>query len=98
MCSTRVPSGCGVRSTGCERREAGLDLGPMEDLSRYRLEVELRDGTPAVVRAIRPEDKDALRWGFGHLSPHAIYHRFFQAKRELTDTDLQYLTEVDFVT
>ncbi len=74
-----------------------LDSRPMEDVSRYRLEVELRDGTPAVVRAIRPEDKNALQWGFDHLSQHAIYHRFFQAKRELSETELRYLTEVDFV-
>ena len=69
----------------------------MTDVSRYRVEVLLRSGTPAVVRAIRPDDKEALRWGFNHLSPEAIYHRFFQAKRGLTDADLHYLTEIDFV-
>lgn len=67
------------------------------DASGYRVEVTLRDGTPAIVRAIRAADKEALLWGFGHLSPQAVYHRFFQAKRELTEADLRYLTEVDFV-
>jgi RimJ/RimL family protein N-acetyltransferase len=63
----------------------------------YRAEVVLRDGTPGVVRAIRPDDKEALLWGFSQLSPHTIYHRFFQTKSELTEADLRYLTEIDFV-
>ncbi|MEO8138097.1 MAG: GNAT family N-acetyltransferase [Gemmatimonadota bacterium] len=62
----------------------------------YRADVALRDGTPATIRAIRPDDKQSLRWGFEQLSAQTIYHRFFQSKRELTDADLRYLTEVDF--
>lgn len=69
----------------------------MLEADHYRVEVQLRDGTSAVVRAIQPDDKDGLRWGFDHLSEAAVYHRFFQAKRELTAADLRYLTEVDFV-
>lgn len=65
--------------------------------SEYRADVVLRDGTPGVIRAIRPEDKQALLWGFTQLSAHTIYHRFFQTKRELTEADLRYLTELDFV-
>ena len=62
----------------------------------YRAAVTLRDGTPGTIRAIRPEDKERLRWGFEQLSAQTIYHRFFQTKRELTETDLRYLTEIDF--
>jgi GNAT superfamily N-acetyltransferase len=68
------------------------------DASAYRADVVLRDGTPGVIRAIRPDDKESLLWGFSQLSADAIYHRFFQTKRELTDADLRYLTELDFVT
>jgi RimJ/RimL family protein N-acetyltransferase len=67
------------------------------DARDYRADVVLRDGTPGVVRAIRPEDKQALLWGFNQLSADTIYHRFFQTKRELTEADLRYLTELDFV-
>ncbi len=67
------------------------------ELRAYRADVVLRDGTPGVIRAIRPDDKDAIVWGFNQLSADAIYHRFFQTKRELTDADLHYLTELDFV-
>jgi GNAT superfamily N-acetyltransferase len=56
----------------------------------------LRDGTPVVVRAIRPEDREALREGILHLSAETIYHRFLRAKRELTETELRYFTQLDF--
>lgn len=63
----------------------------------YRAEAALPDGTPAVIRAIRPEDRTALREGFKHLSERTIYHRFLGAKRDLTDAELQYFTELDFL-
>jgi len=66
------------------------------DIRSYEAQVRLRDGTPGRIRAIRPSDKDGLRWGFSQLSAEAIYHRFFQSKRELSDPELAYLTEVDF--
>jgi GNAT superfamily N-acetyltransferase len=37
-----------------------------------------------------------MQAGFGRLSEETIYHRFFQAKRQLTETELRYLTELDF--
>lgn len=67
------------------------------DLSHYRAAGALRDGTPIIIRAIRPEDDEALREGFGLLSDQTIYHRFFQAKRDLAEHELRYLTQLDFV-
>lgn len=64
--------------------------------SNYVAAGMLRDGTPVRIRAIHPDDKEALRWGFTQLSPDAIYHRFFQTKRGLTEEELAYLTELDF--
>jgi len=66
------------------------------NLAQYRADGTLRDGTPVVVRAIRPDDRGDLREGFLHLSDRTIYHRFLSAKRDLTDTELRYLTELDF--
>ncbi len=68
----------------------------MSELRDYSARVRLRDGTAVRLRAVRPEDKASFRTGFSQLSPQAIYHRFFQAKRALTDAELAYLTEVDF--
>ena len=66
------------------------------NLAQYRADGTLRDGTPVVIRAIRPDDRGDLREGFLHLSDRTIYHRFLSAKRDLTDTELRYLTELDF--
>lgn len=45
---------------------------------------------------MRPEDRAAIQAAFGQLSEQTVYHRFFQAKRQLTDTELRYLTELDY--
>jgi GNAT superfamily N-acetyltransferase len=61
----------------------------------YREVATLRDGTPVVLRLVRPEDKDLLARGFARLSPTSRYLRFFSPKASLTDDELRYLTEVD---
>jgi GNAT superfamily N-acetyltransferase len=66
------------------------------DFSTYDAPGALRDGTPIRIRAIRPEDGEALREGFAHLSERTVYHRFFQSKRELTEREVEYLTHLDF--
>jgi RimJ/RimL family protein N-acetyltransferase len=64
--------------------------------SSYVATGALRDGTPVRIRAIQPDDREALRWGFTQLSSATVYHRFFQSKRGLSDDELTYLTELDF--
>ena len=61
----------------------------------YRELVSLRDGTRAVLRLVRPDDKALLRAGFEHLSPRSRYYRFFTPKPRLSDDEVRYLTEVD---
>ena len=55
----------------------------------------LQDGSRALVRTIRPEDKALLREGFDRLSPESRYRRFLGAKSRLSEQELRYLTEVD---
>jgi RimJ/RimL family protein N-acetyltransferase len=74
------------------RSTTGTEL----DARSYSEQDRLLDGRPVLVRAIRPEDKPFLREGFRRLSPESVYHRFFQAKKDLTEAELRYLTEVDF--
>jgi RimJ/RimL family protein N-acetyltransferase len=50
-----------------------------------------------LLRRIRPEDKDALVAGLGHLSERSVYQRFLAPKPRLSSSELRYLTEVDFV-
>ena len=72
-------------------------IGTELDARNYSERGRLLDGRPVLVRAIRPEDKPTLRQGFQRLSPQSVYHRFFQAKKELSEAELRYLTELDFV-
>lgn len=55
----------------------------------------LRDGTPVLVRQIRPSDRERLSEGLRRLSPGSRYLRFHAEINELTDEQLDYLTRVD---
>lgn len=61
----------------------------------YREEAELSDGTPVLLRLVRPEDRDRLRAGFGQLSPESRYLRFMGRKAALSDAELTSLTTLD---
>jgi GNAT superfamily N-acetyltransferase len=61
----------------------------------YTEHAELRDGTPVLLRLLRPTDKELLRAGFEQLSPESRYARFFTPKSSLSDDELHYLTQVD---
>jgi acetyl coenzyme A synthetase (ADP forming)-like protein len=63
----------------------------------YAEPVVLRDGASLLVRALRPSDKSALLDLFRRLSPESIRHRAFTTKTSLTEQELAYLTEIDFV-
>lgn len=62
----------------------------------YHAEARLRDDTPVVLRAIRPDDKERLRDHFAGLSEASVLQRFFGPKPRLTEDDLRYFTELDF--
>jgi GNAT superfamily N-acetyltransferase len=55
----------------------------------------LTDGTPIVLRHIRPSDAPELRRAFRSLSPESRYRRFFHGMTDLTDASLRHLTDVD---
>jgi GNAT superfamily N-acetyltransferase len=57
--------------------------------------VPLRDGTVALLRPIEPGDRERLRRGLRELSPRSRYLRFHARVRELTEEQLDYLTDVD---
>jgi GNAT superfamily N-acetyltransferase len=61
------------------------------------VELELRDGTPVLIRPIVPEDKERLRRGFRRLSAQSKLRRFGAPVRDLTAAQLRYLTEIDYV-
>jgi GNAT superfamily N-acetyltransferase len=60
------------------------------------LHIQLRDGTRARIRPIRPDDKARLQSGVMRLSPHSRYLRFNAPVDRLTADQLRYLTEIDY--
>ncbi|MBS1992428.1 MAG: GNAT family N-acetyltransferase [Cyanobacteria bacterium SZAS LIN-3] len=57
----------------------------------------LKNGRTVFVRAITPADRDLLREGMHHLSKQSLYNRFFTYKDDLSEKELDYFTNVDFV-
>jgi len=66
------------------------------NVRHYSQEFFLRDGSPVLIRAIRPDDKQRLLDGIHHLSNKSVYYRFLRNKHELSEKELRYFTEVDF--
>ena len=75
----------------------------MSNLSRpeaYPFEWEttavLSDGSVASIRPIRPDDRDQLAAFHERQSQESIYFRYFRFRPELSDTELEYFTNVDY--
>lgn len=62
----------------------------------YEAADRLKDGTPVVVRAIRPDDATGVLAAFKGLDPQSVYTRYFTYKKGLTDAELRQITDVDF--
>ena len=57
--------------------------------------VHLRDGTPILIRPIRPDDKHFLSEGLRSMSDLNVQRRFLGPKTKFSRSELRYLTEVD---
>ena len=62
----------------------------------YYAQETLKDGTLVTVRAIRKDDKRRILDAFRALDREAVYRRFFSPKEDLTDAELEQVTDVDF--
>jgi RimJ/RimL family protein N-acetyltransferase len=60
--------------------------------------VTLRDGTPVMIRPIRPDDARRLQELFARLSPESISFRFLGHPKELPDEQAEQLANVDYRT
>jgi RimJ/RimL family protein N-acetyltransferase len=67
-----------------------------DDMRHYRVIEHLRNGTEVTIRAIRSGDKGLLLTAFKELEEGTIYSRFFALKKEITEAELKWATEVDF--
>lgn len=58
-------------------------------------QVRLLDGRDAVLRPIRPEDRDAFLGFHAALSEESRYLRYFTARRKLPEHEIRHFTQVD---
>jgi RimJ/RimL family protein N-acetyltransferase len=59
------------------------------------MERMLKDGSRAIIRPIRPDDKEELEAGLHRLSDESVHKRFLGPKPRFSRAELRYLTEVD---
>ena len=69
----------------------------MIDARNYSAQETLKNGLQVTIRAIRPEDRDALIAAIKELEERTVYLRFFGPKNEFSQRELAEATDVDFV-
>jgi Acetyltransferases, including N-acetylases of ribosomal proteins len=87
------------------RLSAGIQNRPLERTmqqvkpiaNNYHCLDHLRDGRTIAIRSIHPEDKEFLQEEMKHLSAQSRYYRFLTPKKQLSDEELIYFSEVDFI-
>jgi GNAT superfamily N-acetyltransferase len=69
----------------------------MPELAKYSKIEALHDGRRVTIRALRPEDKDALLAAVGRIGTDSLYRRFFAVKRQFSEKETEFFVNVDFV-
>ncbi|NND83573.1 MAG: GNAT family N-acetyltransferase [Acidimicrobiia bacterium] len=62
----------------------------------HAVELDLADGTRLRIRPITPDDRDLIVEGMADLSDRSRFLRFHTLMRELSDAQLEYLTDLDY--
>lgn len=58
-------------------------------------QVELRDGTPVLLRLLRPDDTERVKDFFYRLSPESVFYRLLEYRTYITDDEARRLCAVD---
>ena len=74
-----------------------LESQTAEFVERHSRAVTLTDGTTIEVRPIAPGDRSLLLEGLERLSQESRWFRFHRPVSRLTDRELRYLTEIDYL-
>jgi GNAT superfamily N-acetyltransferase len=67
------------------------------DAATYSAADTARDGRALTIRALQPDDRDALLAAVGRMSAEALYLRFFAPRRGFSDAEVDRYVNVDFV-
>jgi len=69
----------------------------MAGAASYSAVESLRDGRRIEIRALRPDDRDALLAAARRASTETVFHRFFAVRRNFTEQEIAAFVNVDFV-
>jgi RimJ/RimL family protein N-acetyltransferase len=72
-------------------------MATMTEPASYSASEVLRDGRTIEIRALRPQDRDALIAALDRSSPMSVFRRFLGAKHHFTEQEISYFVNVDFV-
>ncbi len=65
--------------------------------ANYKVSETLRDGRVILVRALHPEDRDAMLAAIERTSGKSMFRRFFGARRQFSEAEIRFFLNVDFV-
>lgn len=68
-----------------------------DDDQDFHQPITLRDGCPAMIRVMRPDDKERLQTAFANLDPKSVYTRFFSFRKELPERAFERIAHIDFI-
>jgi RimJ/RimL family protein N-acetyltransferase len=67
------------------------------DVAGYSHAEFLRNGKPLEIRALTPGDRAGLKAAVDRTSGQTLYRRFFSPRGTLTEAELEYFSNVDFI-
>jgi GNAT superfamily N-acetyltransferase len=74
-----------------------LGLLAVVDPAKYSAIEILRDGRRVEIRAVTPDDRGGLVEAVGRASAESLYRRFFAVRRNFSEQELTFFSDVDFV-
>src|SRR5262245_55270952 len=57
----------------------------------------VRDGSPVLIRALQPQDREPLLAALARASDQTLYTRFFAVRKALSEREIDSFVEIDFV-
>ncbi len=69
----------------------------MPKAAEYSATESLRNGRRVEIRALRPQDRDAMLAAVGRTSTQSLYRRFFGVRRHFSEAETAFFLNVDFV-
>ena len=77
---------------------ANVVTKPPEHLAAYRAAEVLRDGRRVTIRALQPQDREALSESWARTGDESRYRRFFTSKHSFSEGEIAFFVEVNFTT